>query len=719
MAANPITWRNVAAPNHSGSLAAFDRASKTMSQGIAGIGEAVVDYSDDRTERDTADFVAYLQSLPDDASRRDAVANASEATRAFMDAGAVNDSVNDAQLRDFAVAEEERDVVRANQEAQTHGLNVREAEERIRSAVVLNPLKEAKQKEANEEQKLVNEQAAKLRPGALEAQRLTNAATATQRLASQARIQTELQLLKESKSNIATDVKRREKLEKELAAIDKKVANDKWTTDTLTALPGPTDPERNNKLSTAIASGIARGADVTELKRLRKEAIATTDVDAATFAVQAGLQSNVSDGVTSYSNFSPASRKKLEKLIAGKIRGDFGNASETELLARAGQIIDSDPRFASGFATAKEQAGWTIKQKAKYAKTQDAQKFASTLANSTNIGADYPDAVKQLLSGDTPATPQDLALLDRFRPAAIANHTIDFSTSDVFDDTAGDNLVKTKISADDVASMQKNFREQMAVDYPAATAAEKAQIFVQSVENHPGLSQALATSKAGRELAASLTAAVQSAEATRLKNKIELETSAIKKTDAFLVEVDKGPGSAVAALVKDAVEFHDATAETSPVWLVGDDGKIDREVLKSTVITTMAKLRDRFGSTKSEGDIALMMRGMLQGSTVLTTGNNELAVLDQYGEFQEIVDLDNWWLEDLASKQVSTGPAKDISGAAAKYASPGEAEKKAKTANEITRLKTTLRNLRKSGGGGQAAGVLQQRLIKLQNKATK
>jgi hypothetical protein len=108
--ATPITWRNVSGPNHGASLRAFSDAGKGLGDAISGLGDEVQDFSDEKTKRDTAEFVSYLQSLPTDADRKNAVQQADEATRAFMDDSAVTSAVTDLQNQDFRVADEQRAV---------------------------------------------------------------------------------------------------------------------------------------------------------------------------------------------------------------------------------------------------------------------------------------------------------------------------------------------------------------------------------------------------------------------------------------------------------------------------------------------------------------------------------------------------------------------------------------------------------------------------------
>lgn len=107
----PITWRTVnlpTAPNFGGELTALDRASRNLGGSLRDLGGTVQKFTDDKVKRQTDEFVAHLNSLPDDVSRKQALADANDA---FLNIGRVNKELVSQQNQDFRVAGEGRAVL--------------------------------------------------------------------------------------------------------------------------------------------------------------------------------------------------------------------------------------------------------------------------------------------------------------------------------------------------------------------------------------------------------------------------------------------------------------------------------------------------------------------------------------------------------------------------------------------------------------------------------
>jgi hypothetical protein len=111
----PLTWRNVSAPDGSGALNAFNRAGENLGNAFEGLGGHIKQGASDYADRETQDFIADLNAAPDDATRNQMVADASQA---FLKMDQVNAAVTDAQNQDFRVNQEGRAATRANEETQ-------------------------------------------------------------------------------------------------------------------------------------------------------------------------------------------------------------------------------------------------------------------------------------------------------------------------------------------------------------------------------------------------------------------------------------------------------------------------------------------------------------------------------------------------------------------------------------------------------------------------
>lgn len=109
----PLRWNNVNAPNQAAALDALNRSGQQFGTAIQGIGGAISDGANQYADSQTDAFITELNAAPDDATRQQMVADASQA---FLHMDQVNTAVTDAQNQDFAVAAEGRDVTRANQE---------------------------------------------------------------------------------------------------------------------------------------------------------------------------------------------------------------------------------------------------------------------------------------------------------------------------------------------------------------------------------------------------------------------------------------------------------------------------------------------------------------------------------------------------------------------------------------------------------------------------
>ncbi len=105
MAAAPITWRSLNAPNFGAGLNAAGRAGQDLGNAISQFGGNIKQGAEDVRTQETDEFITTLNSLNTDEERNDLIQTSSQA---FLDMGKVNDARTDAQNQDFKVNAESR-----------------------------------------------------------------------------------------------------------------------------------------------------------------------------------------------------------------------------------------------------------------------------------------------------------------------------------------------------------------------------------------------------------------------------------------------------------------------------------------------------------------------------------------------------------------------------------------------------------------------------------
>jgi len=90
------TWKNIAPVNSAGILNAINESGKTIGTGIAGIGDAFTQYSDNRSTQETNDLVAALAMAGNEADR-DAVMQSMD-PNSFADKSLVAEAYKEANI---------------------------------------------------------------------------------------------------------------------------------------------------------------------------------------------------------------------------------------------------------------------------------------------------------------------------------------------------------------------------------------------------------------------------------------------------------------------------------------------------------------------------------------------------------------------------------------------------------------------------------------------
>ena len=120
----PLTWRNVSVPDSSGALRALSSANEDLESSISGFGDLIKQGTKEYVDEETQQFITVLNAAPDDETRKQMVAVASQA---FLDTEQINKSVTDAEALDIrragenrAVAGEQRDIAGEQRDIATH-----------------------------------------------------------------------------------------------------------------------------------------------------------------------------------------------------------------------------------------------------------------------------------------------------------------------------------------------------------------------------------------------------------------------------------------------------------------------------------------------------------------------------------------------------------------------------------------------------------------------
>ena len=113
----PLTWRNVSVPDSSGALRALSSANEDLERSISGFGDLIKQGTKEYVDEETQQFITTLNAAPDDETRKQMVAVASQA---FLDTEQINKSVTDAEALDIRRAGENRAVAGEQRDIATH-----------------------------------------------------------------------------------------------------------------------------------------------------------------------------------------------------------------------------------------------------------------------------------------------------------------------------------------------------------------------------------------------------------------------------------------------------------------------------------------------------------------------------------------------------------------------------------------------------------------------
>lgn len=134
----PITWRNVTAPDLSSTARTITQAGNSLGRSISGIGDEIQDYSDNRSKRETDEFIADLNSMGSDEERQAAIQLAKQtATGAFLNYGDATEAARSAEIHDNSRTRMEHAIQRHANAQETHANNM----ERFSNEQEMHPYK--------------------------------------------------------------------------------------------------------------------------------------------------------------------------------------------------------------------------------------------------------------------------------------------------------------------------------------------------------------------------------------------------------------------------------------------------------------------------------------------------------------------------------------------------------------------------------------------------
>ncbi len=605
----PLTWRNVSAPSSDGALKAFNSAGENLGDAFKGLGGAVKQGASDYADQETQNFIADLNAAPDDATRKQMVADASQA---FLKMDQVNAAVTDAEGIDFRRAGEARDVEDQKLQVEKH------RDDLLTSRV------DRKIAEAEENERLKNEDVVRKE------------------------IQAQIKSLEASAANTKGDTS----LDKmKLNKLKKEVDNDEWVSNTHKAMSALEGDDKRIQLSKKILEGEGKGADVSILKNMQRKAF-----DAETGEIPSDIYS--ASGVTSTTtapNGAPvvtrthtaATYKKLKTGLVERYAKLYPNMDRTVLEAKATADINAT-EDGTKFTDAIKQEGRSVSEKNAEKRLDHSTSATARLdgLEGPALVKDFGDTLKDMRSGEFGDFTQ--AEIESFtaahRPRVLNNMEVDLSKAVAigYDDAA-------KVTPADLAKMQEMATKQVRKLIPDATPQEieaiqqKAELGLGNVKRQQLID---ARSRVAQE--ALLSQKTFQAAGDHAFAMDQVKKSAELREEAIIQEVNKS-GSVAGPVANEMINYftdrHTKTGEIGTFWGWQYGDASSEEIVRS--VTKMDEAVLEFGGKGwDKGKRAKQIMALLKGGELELTGKNEIAVMYK-GKLTPVDELSKPILFDL------------------------------------------------------------------------
>lgn len=97
----PVTWKNVTGPSNYSANNLLSKSGEALGSAIEGLGTNIDQFADEKQKRETDEFIAELNALPNDAARQDAL---KQAETGWMNLDRINKATTEFQDRDYTTA---------------------------------------------------------------------------------------------------------------------------------------------------------------------------------------------------------------------------------------------------------------------------------------------------------------------------------------------------------------------------------------------------------------------------------------------------------------------------------------------------------------------------------------------------------------------------------------------------------------------------------------
>ena len=128
----PVTWKNVTGPSNYSANNLLSKSGEALGSAIEGLGTNIDQFADEKQKRETDEFIAELNALPNDAARQDAL---KQAETGWLNLDRINAATTDLQDRDYTTAASARAQILGDIDVKTQ---IRGEESRVKTDEILS-----------------------------------------------------------------------------------------------------------------------------------------------------------------------------------------------------------------------------------------------------------------------------------------------------------------------------------------------------------------------------------------------------------------------------------------------------------------------------------------------------------------------------------------------------------------------------------------------------
>ncbi len=625
--ANPITWKNVNAPDSTGALNAFMRGGQQLGDSIRGIGESIKTGAQDQADYETQDFLNDLNAERDPAKRQAMI----DASQAFLDPKQVNAAQKDNLLEDRAVTGEARDALRSTEQTKT-----------FEDTLLNSQLARQTEQQALEVSKNNEAQQVLMRPG-----QLTN--------------QTDQHNLDVAEA--AQGVLTAKLDQAKLTGVNKAVGLAEWSSNTHATVAAITDPdERRTTLAAKITEGIGKGADVTALTAMQRKAFDAEPSDITPTVEKAAgvvIEENMPNGSTQQRTVhTVSSYQRLKKSIVDGYATKYPNMKRAVLEERATEDIKAS-KHGTLFTDAIADENRSPEEKRTIKRRDTTSSNTARLDTMTGKAfvTEYSKNLKTMRGGTEGAyTPEEItAFATQHRPRVIDNMDVSITGTAAFQLDKAEN-----IKSSDLDKLEAEAAKQVRELIPDATDAEISDVLRRAeLDAGETVRQKLisARSRVAQEAFVAGEAFKASAAQTLALSKA-VDDAELRQAAVIADVTAKGAvaGPIANELIKYFNERHRATGELDTLFGFQYGDADSEEITKSVNKLDKAFDTEGEGTFFSKGERAKRILNLLQAGEIELTGNNEIGVMHK-GTLVPVSNLRPSQLFELMATKEEIGTA--------------------------------------------------------------